>query len=117
GVELERKLGGPVLRAILGAQVRGAPGGTQLSRDLDSVRSFLSGLGPTTLFDLPWIPLYGGLCFVLHPYLGWTLVAGGAVLVVLALLTEVLSRRPSTELARTGGERASMVEAARRNAE
>ncbi len=117
GVELDRKLGGPVLGAILGAQLRGLQGGSQLSRDLDSVRSFLSGMGPTTLFDLPWIPLYGGLCFVLHPLLGWTLVGGAAILIVLALLTELLSRRPSAEAARSGGERAAFIEAVRRNAE
>ncbi len=117
GVELDRKLGGPVVGAILGAQLRGAPGGMQLSRDLDNVRGFLSGLGPTTLFDLPWIPLYGGLCFVLHPYLGWTLVAGAVVLILIALLTEVLSRRPSMEVARSGAERSALLEAARRNAE
>jgi ABC-type protease/lipase transport system fused ATPase/permease subunit len=26
--------------------------------DLDQVRSFLSGGGPTALFDLPWLPIY-----------------------------------------------------------
>ncbi len=117
GVELDRKLGGPVLGAILGAQLRGVPGGGQLSRDLDSVRSFLSGVGPTTLFDLPWIPLYAGLCFVLHPYLGWTLVGGAVILIVLALLTEALSRRPSAEVAHSGAERMALIEAVRRNAE
>lgn len=117
GVELDRKLGGPVIRTIMDGQRRGAPGGTQLSRDLDSIRGFLSGLGPTTFFDLPWIPLYGALCFILHPYLGWTLVGGAAVLIVLALLTEFLSRRPSADVARTGAERSALVEVARRNAE
>jgi len=117
GVSLERKLSGPVVGTMLAAQLRGTPGGTQLPRDLDSVRSFLSGLGPTTLFDLPWIPLYGGLCFILHPYLGWTLVGGAAVLVVLALLTEVLSRKPSAEVSRAGAERSALLEAMRRNAE
>lgn len=117
GVELDRKLGGPVIGAILAGQLRGAAIGTQPSRDLDSVRGFLSGLGPTALFDLPWMPLYGALCFALHPYLGWTLVAGGAVLVMLALLTEFLSRRPSADVARSAGERSTLIEAARRNAE
>ena len=32
--------------------------GLQPLRDLDSIRSFLSGSGPTALFDLPWLPIY-----------------------------------------------------------
>jgi PrtD family type I secretion system ABC transporter len=36
---------------------------------------------------------------------------------VLALLTEILSRRPSADVARSGGERAALIEAVRRNAE
>lgn len=27
-------------------------------RDLDQVRSFLSGLGPTAFLDMPWIPIF-----------------------------------------------------------
>lgn len=117
GVMLDRRLSAPVIATMLGTQLRGQPGAMQLSRDLDSVRGFLSGLGPTTLFDLPWIPLYGGLCFLLHPYLGWTLVGGAAILIVLALMTELLSRRPSAEVSRAGAERSAMLEAMRRNAE
>src|SRR6202171_2668100 len=30
--------------------------GTQPLRDLDSIRSFLGGAGPTAMFDLPWMP-------------------------------------------------------------
>ena len=117
GVMLDRRLSAPVIATMLGTQLRGQPGAMQLPRDLDSVRGFLSGLGPTTLFDLPWIPLYGGLCFLLHPYLGWTLVGGAAILIVLALMTEFLSRRPSAEVSRAGAERSAMLEAMRRNAE
>ena len=32
----------------------------QPMRDLDQIRSFLSGTGPTALFDLPWMPIYLG---------------------------------------------------------
>ena len=28
---------------------------------------FLSGAGPTALFDLPWVPLYLAICFAFHP--------------------------------------------------
>ena len=46
--------------------------GMQPLRDLDAVRSFLSGLGPIALFDLPWIPLYLAICFAFHPSIGFT---------------------------------------------
>jgi ATP-binding cassette subfamily C protein len=37
-------------------------------RDLDQVRGFLSGPGPLALLDLPWMPFYLGICFVILKY-------------------------------------------------
>src|SRR5216684_4499736 len=59
-------------------------------RDLDSIRSFLGGLGPVALFDLPWIPVYLGICFAFHFWIGMTAAIGAFVLVILTLLTEWL---------------------------
>ena len=50
--------------------------GIQPLRDLDAVRSFLSGLGPIAFFDLPWIPFYLAICFAFHPYIGLTALVG-----------------------------------------
>ena len=44
--------------------------GMQPLRDLDQIRSFLSSVGPAALFDLPWMPLYLGVCYVFHPLIG-----------------------------------------------
>ena len=44
--------------------------GLQPIRDLDQIRSFLSSAGPSALFDLPWMPLYVGVCFLFHPLIG-----------------------------------------------
>ena len=49
--------------------------GTQPIRDLDTVRGFLSGLGPVALFDLPWMPVYLAICFLFHTYIGLTALA------------------------------------------
>ncbi len=117
GIAFDRALATPAVMAILRISPEGKQPGVQLLRDLDIVRSFLSGPGPTTFFDLPWIPLYGALCFLLHPYLGWTLVAGAAILAVMALLTEILTRRPSADSSRIGARRMALVESARRNGE
>lgn len=117
GIALDRALSARTVAAIIRMPAMGTRGDMHLLRDLDSIRNFLSGPGPTTFFDLPWIPLYGALCFLLHPYLGWTLVVGAAILAVLALLTEILTRRPSAETARIGAGRTAMIETARRNGE
>ena len=49
--------------------------GLQPLRDLDNIRSFLSGMGPIAFCDLPWIPLYLVICFIFHPLIGFTALA------------------------------------------
>ena len=118
GAALDGALWERVISTILRAPLRGgAGGGVQLAHDLDSVRGFLSGLGPTTLFDLPWMPLYLAGCFLLHPYLGWTLVGGAVMLFGIALMTEILTRGPTREASSSAAVRSIQLEAARRNAE
>ena len=93
------------------------PHGMQPLRDLDQIRSFLSTVGPAALFDLPWLPLYLGICFLFHPLIGIAATAGGLILVVVTLLTELLTRAPAGEAAGLGSSRAALAEAGRRNAE
>lgn len=118
GAALDRALWEPVTSVILRAPLTSKrSSGVQLAHDLDSVRTFLSGLGPTTLFDLPWMPLYLAGCFLLHPYLGWALVAGAVILFSIALLTELLTRNPTREGSRHAAIRNVQLESGRRNAE
>ncbi|HZL31901.1 MAG TPA: type I secretion system permease/ATPase [Pseudolabrys sp.] len=86
-------------------------------RDLDSIRSYLSGLGPVALFDLPWIPLYLAVCFVFHPLIGLTALAGAIVLIVLTLLTEMLTRAPARAAQEAAVARNNLAETSRRNVE
>src|SRR5262249_16532485 len=98
---------------------RSKPGGDgqQPVRDLDTVRSFLSGPGPTALFDLPWIPLYLAICFAFHTLIGVTAVCGAVVLIGLTLATEFLSRDPVKAASTHAAARNRIAEASRRNAE
>jgi ABC-type protease/lipase transport system fused ATPase/permease subunit len=34
-------------------------------------------LGPTAIADLPWIPVFLTICFLIHPWLGLAATAGG----------------------------------------
>ncbi|WP_085781396.1 type I secretion system permease/ATPase [Rhizobium sp. NXC14] len=91
--------------------------GLQCVRDLDSVRGFLSGPGPTALFDMPWMPFYLFLCFLFHFWIGVTALAGALMLIGLTMLTEVRSRRPAKEAAKLAAERINLAEATKRNSE
>jgi ATP-binding cassette subfamily C protein len=91
--------------------------GLQPLRDLDGVRSFLSGLGPTVLFDMPWMPLYLGIIFAFHPVLGLAALAGAVVLVILTVFTEIRTRAPTQVATSHGISRNGLAETSRRNAE
>jgi ATP-binding cassette subfamily C protein len=119
GASLDKALSRRVYTAIVRLPLRTAnrSDGLQPLRDLDSVRSFLSGLGPTALFDLPWIPVYLGIVFSFHALLGTVALAGALVLVVLTLLTEILTRSRSKAATNFIMPRHSLAETGRRNAE
>ncbi|PIP00162.1 type I secretion system permease/ATPase [Pleomorphomonas carboxyditropha] len=104
-----------VVRLPLHARLPGD--GLQPLRDLDNVRGFLSGQGPTALFDLPWMPLYLGICFAFHVWLGTTALVGAIVLVSLTLLTNFLSQGPIRATIEHNMVRNALMEAGRRNAE
>ena len=91
--------------------------GAQPMRDLDTVRGFLSGIGPVALFDLPWMPVYLVICFVFHPYLGLTALTGAIVLVTLTIATELTTRRPTRAATQFAAARNALMDASRRNAE
>jgi ATP-binding cassette subfamily C protein len=91
--------------------------GLQPLRDLDSIRSFLSGLGPIAMFDLPWLPVYLVICFAFHPLIGLTAMVGAIILVTLTLLTETLTRQPVNDASKFATARIGVAESSRRNAE
>ncbi|HWD58260.1 MAG TPA: type I secretion system permease/ATPase, partial [Stellaceae bacterium] len=91
--------------------------GLQPLRDLDAVRSFLSGLGPGAFFDLPWLPFYLAICFAFHFVIGLTALGGAFILVGLTLVTEFMSREPAREATGLAARRNDLAATSRRNAE
>jgi ATP-binding cassette subfamily C protein len=91
--------------------------GIQPVRDLDTIRGYLSGRGPTALFDIPWLPLYLAICFAFHVWIGVTVLVGAIILVALTSLTDMYSRNSVRESTEAGAQRARFAELSRRNAE
>ena len=119
GSSLDEALGARVFDAVarLPLKVGLRSDGMQPLRDLDSIRSFLSGLGPIAIFDLPWMPFYIAICFVFHPLIGITALGGAIILTVVTILTEYATRAPLKEATGLAVARNSLAEASRRNAE
>ncbi len=98
-------------------KVGGKGDGAQPIRDLDSVRVFLSGIGPVALFDMPWLPVYIIVCFVFHVLIGLTALLGAAILISLTIAAEITTRRPTRSATQFAVARNALLEASRRNAE
>ena len=119
GDSLDEAMSMRVYNAVvrLPLKIGGKSEGTQPIRDLDTVRSFLSGIGPVALFDLPWMPVYLIICFVFHTYIGLTALFGAIVLITITVFTELTTRRPTRSASQFASARNALLEASRRNAE
>lgn len=87
------------------------------ARESDAMRTFMSSAAMTSLMDVPWVPLYVAVVFVIHPTLGWLAVAGVVLVSLLLVIGEALSRSATRHLADASGAKATLLDAARRGAE
>ncbi|MEM1371546.1 MAG: type I secretion system permease/ATPase [Pseudomonadota bacterium] len=119
GNRIDKETTEHVFAALPQLQLRAATSGDGLQslRDLDQIRNFLSSLGPTALFDLPWLPIFLFVVFLLHPWLGLFATVCAVLLVAATLYTELRTRQPSKHVATTGAERFGLAQSATRNAE
>jgi len=105
------------------AVIRLSAGGWQIGeahepvRDLDQIRTFLTGQGPIAIVDLPWIPVFLLICALIHPWLGVLSLVGIIMLASATLLTDRASRSPARCANRNAQARSVMLEADRRNSE
>jgi len=120
GASLDEKLSGRVYETLIRLPLKAGnrSDGLQPLRDLDNVRSFLSGSGPIAFFDLPWLPVYLAICFVFfHFWIGFAALIGAIILVTLTILTERWTKAPTQDSTRHAVTRNGLAEISIRNAE
>lgn len=98
-LRIDEEIGNSLFPAILRAQIAQNPHAERYFGDLDQVRNFLSGQGPTAWLDAPWVPLYLVMIYFFHPLLGAVAAGGAVVLFVIAFINELASRNPLSEAA------------------
>jgi ABC-type protease/lipase transport system fused ATPase/permease subunit len=83
----------------LSALLLGKRGDARAIADLDRLRAVLGGHAPAALCDLPWVPLYLCVLFLLHPLLGLLAAMGGVVPVACLIIGERRSAQPARQAA------------------
>ncbi len=86
-------------------------------QDLNTIRQFISGQGPLAYFDMPYVPLYLLVVFLLHWVLGVVATISAVIIFALALLAERATRAPSSAATIATAKAQAMTEETRRNAE
>ena len=109
----------PIHLAIATLPLRGAKPmvAQQPLRDLDQIRTFLSGMGPTAFLDMPWIPIFLIALFIFHPVIGVVAVLGAASIIAITLLTEHSTKGAAKAAMDGSAQRQVMADATRQNAE
>ncbi|MCP4182646.1 MAG: type I secretion system permease/ATPase, partial [Hyphomicrobiales bacterium] len=85
--------------------------------DLSTIRQFLCSNGLPALFDLPWVPVYLTIVYLLHVWLGLLATAGAIIVIVATLINELITKTPIREATSWGLQDAQFAEGSNRNAE
>lgn len=93
-VDVESRLGGPVLAAAAKAAQTGSNREFQTLADLQQIRSFLTGPVILTMLDAPTAPIYLLAVYLIHPHLGYIVTVAAVVLFGIAYLNQQFTAAP-----------------------
>jgi ATP-binding cassette subfamily C protein PrsD len=119
GALFDQSLQRQIFDCIMALRLRGVDTAavTQPIRDLEVVRMFLSGLGPTAFLDLPWIPLFLVVLLFFHPIIALAALIGILLIVGFTFLVEYTTRQHAQEIEKLGALRGAMARITAYNAE
>ena len=118
GRKIEETLRNRVFDAMAAHALSRTPGvGSQPISDLQTIRTFAAGQGPFAFLDMPWVPVYLAVIFMMHFWLGIASAIAAAAIFFLALMTEFMTRKPVAEATKASIRAAVISEESRRNAE
>ena len=117
GVLLDQRVSGQIFSALFDDSVRGGKGNSQALRDLDQFRTTLTGIGAAAFFDVPWIPVFLFVLYLIDPLVGVVTTLGAGILLGLALWQEKSIRSVSKESSDAQLRSYAFADAALRNGE
>lgn len=118
GMHLDAVLGPQVWVASFEQAARRSEGASGRGlADLTQLRQFLTGNGVIAFFDTPWTPIYIGVLFLLHPWLGVLALCLALAQGALAWWGNRAAREPSAELSRLENDAQVFLQSKLRGAE
>lgn len=97
-----------------------SPEGNQYAyglKDLNSIKSFLTGAGIFAFFDAPWMPVAMFILYLMHPLLFFVALGGAIIMLILTVTNEYLSKGPLNDANAVGRAASQYVDISLRNAE
>ena len=118
GVRFDEQLNTRIFLASFEAQLEQSRSDeTNSFSGLTRLRQFLTGNGIIALFDLPWMPVYLGVLFAMHPLLGWFGISFTLVLGAFAFISSKLSSKKLEKGTAAESETSNYLGGKLRNAE
>lgn len=119
GNQIDMRLNQRVYNAAFELNLKqgGAGGAAQALRDLTSVRQFITGNGSLAFFDVPWIPIYMFVLYLLHPLLFAMAMAGALISTALTYFNDKYTREPIGEANKLAISSGAAADSNLRNAE
>lgn len=69
----------------------------QIFNDLRMLQQALTGPGMFALFDAPWLPIYLGILYLLHPSLGWISFLFAAIQILASWVSQRVTQQAAIE--------------------
>ncbi|MEM8552717.1 MAG: type I secretion system permease/ATPase [Pseudomonadota bacterium] len=119
GHKFDDEMGDTAFSAYVDAPMKLGPMGSQIQpiRDVDQLRNFFASPGITAIFDMPFMPLYLAVVFLVHPLLGLLATVGAIILLAIAIITDKMARKAVAQAGELGTKRSIFADSSRRNAE
>ena len=108
---LDRRVFDAMIRRSAVAQDSSAQTGLQ---DLESIQRLISSPVLGAAFDLPWTPIFLAGIALFHPWLGLLALAGGAILIAIAIANQIFTKAP-TQKANMSSHKANLMSEEIRN--
>lgn len=96
-LRIERIAAGAVMEETMRARRLGIKPAATI-RDLDTLRQGVTSPAAIGLLDIPWTPLFIGVCFLIHFWIGMLALTGAVLIFGLALINERATRASLSQL-------------------